>query len=143
MNNERLANRLLLEFEDQFQSDSEDDSNVNIENKLPVNVIRIRGFRSGSDIIWAPDERFLYYQNSFNKVSKETACTCYVKECDARIFIKEDKTAYKLLHTEHKDHGSMYEIFKHMKCFNQMKDRCLTAPASMSVRDIYNEVVIQ
>lgn len=110
---------------------------------LSVNVIRIRGFRSGSDIIWDPDERMLYYQNSLNKVSKDMAWTCYVKNCDGRIFIKQNGTAYKSNNTQHENHGHMYEIFMHMQYFNDMKDMCLTAPASVSVRDIYNEVILQ
>lgn len=145
--NQLLQNRLLAEFNDRFDSDNENESNATIilneSNEQPVHIVRIKGFRSGSNLVWVPDEQCIFYQNVENKKLKEISCTCYVKECDARIVIKEDQTAYKLRKMKHKYHGSMYDTYKHMECFNLMKDKCHSAPASISVREIYNETVLE
>lgn len=140
-NEENLVNRLLAEYNDRFESDSESDS-IDNSPKFPINIVHIRGFRKNSHIIW--DGKYLYYKNALNNINGIVACTCYEKNCNARIFIRKDETAYKLRTTEHSNtHGTMYDIFRHMHCFNLMKDRCLTAPASMSVREIYNEIILE
>lgn len=147
MNNKELQDQLLSEFNDRFDNDTVCDIDTTLitdeTSEERVNIERIKGFRTGSNLIWSTDEQYLYYKNVQKRTLNEIACTCYEKECDARIFIKEDGSAYKLRSTKHKHHGSMYDIHMHMHCFNKMKDRCHTAPASMSVREIYNESVLE
>lgn len=142
MSNELQA-RLLAEYNERFESDSEsDDLNSDHSLQVSLNIVFIRGFRNNSKIVY--DGEYLYYQNAFNKYHGVTACTCYEKECTARIFVRKDETAYKLRTMQHsKTHGNMHDIFKHMHCFNLMKDKCLTAPASIPVREIYNDVVLE
>lgn len=70
--------------------------------------------------------------------------TCYCKACDARLYLRNDETVVKedgMKHT--KPHGSMYTLYREMHCVNMMKNRCHTAPASTTVREIYDEAVVE
>lgn len=72
------------------------------------------------------------------------AYTCQCKECNARIFLKEDDTAFKLSGMEHNyPHGRMYNEYKRRWCMTNMRDRCKTAPATTTIREIYNEQVLE
>lgn len=129
-------NEKLTENEDESSDDSVLESQVHFEF--------IPGFRKGSRIVWAFEEQHLYYVNSFSKKTKLTACTCYETNCTARIFIREDGTAHKEKTHEHRNsHGTHYEIYKHMYCFNKMKDKAASAPASIQPYEIYKEVLLE
>lgn len=131
-----LMNESLAVDED----DSLDESFLEIE----IQYEYIPGFRKGSKIVWVLQEKNLYYVNSFSNKTKLTACTCYETSCTARIFIKEDGTAYKEKgHKHKKSHGSHYEIFKHMHCFNMMKNKAASSPASIQPYEIYKEVLLE
>lgn len=134
-----LQARLLAEFDEIIS----DDSDVSSIDEEPQYVQEIRGFRKNSKVIWDPLEQNLYYKNVWNEKANGTACTCYDEKCTKRIYINEDGLVISSLSSHNINHGSMYETYKHMYCFNLMKDRCLTAPACMSVREIYDEVVLE
>lgn len=152
MDREQLKSQLLAEFSDE-ESETDDEQikygeceeNIaeNILREKPMELQKIRGFRDNTYVFWSADTETLYYKNSSCK-DGFIACTCVVKQCTDRCYI-EEKTgkAFKHRSTHTVNHGSMYEIYKHMECFNKMKDRCMTAPASMSPRDIYNEIVLE
>lgn len=139
---ELLSEQILREI-DEYSSSDEDDLNndVNIVN-IEVLYEMIRGLREGSNLVWAMEEKHLYYKNSFSQKTRLTACKCYKKGCKARLYIREDDTAFRNGRIDHaKNHGSMYVDYKFMYCFNQMKDKAKTALASTTTFEIYVEVV--
>lgn len=86
----------------------------NTIGEIRVKYVIIPGFRKNSNIVWAMEEEFLYYRNAKSDNTKEIACKCYVAGCYARLYIREDKTAYRLLEHDSIKHGSMYTTYKHM-----------------------------
>lgn len=142
-----LSERLLAEINqnensEDFNSDDESDEVIDIQNdKIQVNYLYIPGLREGSQIVWTPEERNLYYVNSYSKKTGIIACTCYEKNCSARLFIKNDESAFRYRSKPHDVHCTHYEAFMLMHCFNKIKQKTRSAPASMFSSDIYDEVV--
>lgn len=140
-NNEQIVQDLLNEY-DLVDTESEhtDENNVNFLGVLFMAFVWIEGLRAGSKLVWIPEQEYLYYVNGPNK--KGTACTCVVKGCGARIFLCDDGTA-KVDPLMHKLHdSSVYPMYKERELFKWMKDRCVSAPASATIRNIYDEAVV-
>lgn len=134
-----LQDRLLGEY-----INHEDDSDDEGISQIPMLIEYITGFRSDSNIVWAIEEENLYYRGHWNATLQARVCTCYDENCLKKIYIREDGTAFELVGNKHdNDHGKMYRTYKHMYCFNLIKQRCLTAPASMSIKVIYDDVVLR
>lgn len=141
-----LSSRLLAEMNNDIESVSEDDEvlteDIDINLEIEVKFEYIEGLRKGSKLVWAFENRHLYYINAYSKKTKLTACTCYDPKCTARIYIRENNTGFQLIGSKHvKAHGSHYEIYKRMYCCNKMKRRATNAPASMTSHEIYKEVL--
>lgn len=101
------------------------------------------GKRSDSELMWAVEEEILYTSNA-KIIAKDQAeaFTCHCKPCKGRVYLKPNGIAYKV--TEHTvDHGSMYKQFVEFQCRNYMREECKTAGASKSIRDIYEEALLQ
>lgn len=99
--------------------------------------------REGSKLIWVASEECLYYTNAVNARLNAIACTCYEDDCRARILNKNDNTAVREFRSmPHISHGSMYNKYKKTCLFVFMKKRCLSAPASATTKDIYDEAVL-
>lgn len=147
MNNEDLGNLLLQEFDAHHFDDeieNENETSVSVTQLIFISFIWIEGMRSNSNLMWVPDEQNLYYRNYYNKKYDAWGYTCCCKECNARIFLKEDGTAFKLPSMEHNyPHESMYNEYYKRYCTKMMKDRCKTAPASTTIREIFDEAVIE
>lgn len=61
-----------------------------------------------------------------------------MKGCTARLFVRDDHTAYRDRERKHlQSHGNQYQDYKLMYCDNRMKQRDISAPASMTPYDIY------
>lgn len=159
MDNDDLIDQLLNEFND-HQLDEEqinsDENNIfldnEINNNLELNLNKhglialqfdwFEGLRTGSRLVWVPNEECIYYSNAKRK--NGTAYTCFHEECKARILIMDDGTAGKEIKSpEHYPHGSLYEVYKERCLFTWMKERCRTAPASVIIRNIYDEAVVE
>lgn len=144
-NNEEIAQKLLDEYNlaDNLPEDVTEhanNSNVNIFGIVFMAFIWIEGLREGSKLVWVPEQENLYYVNGQNK--NGTACTCIVKGCDARVFLNANGTAKADTASIHKSHeSSLYPLYKERHLFKWMKDRCRSAPASATLRDIYEEAV--
>lgn len=135
-----LSAQLLREMNENL-SDSEDDHSISV---IDVKYMIIPGLREGSNLIWAFEEEYLYYKNAFSESKNELSCKCYVAGCRARLKIRADGTAYRDPGIPHaRNHGSMYTNFKYMHCFNAMKEKAKTAPASMTTYDVYTEVLLE
>lgn len=151
MNDEDLGNLLLEEFDahhsgndDESRNESSSGTNARIAHIILIAVIWMEGLRSNSNVMWIPDEQNLYYRNCYNKKYEAWGYTCSWKKCNARVFAKEDGTVFKMSSTEHSySHGSMYNKYKESIMTKMMKERCKTAPASTTVREIFNEGVIE
>lgn len=78
-----------------------------------------------------------------NKKFNAIACTCFENDCNVRIVLINDDTASKVTNAETHTHGSLYHVYKERELFVWMKETCRTAPASATIRDIYNEAVVQ
>lgn len=146
MDNEQIIQNLLSEYNltgneaEDADVDSEDvDHNMNFLGIIFMTFIWIEGLRAGSKLIWIPDQECLYYVNGKSKHG--TACTCIVKGCDARIFLQQDGTAKSDLSVHKLHDSSLYPMYKERELFTWMKERCRTAPASATLRDIYEEAV--
>lgn len=140
MDNEQVLQNLLEEYNlNDDETEHTGNSSFNLLGIVFMTFIWIEGLRAGFKLIWIADQECLYYINGKNK--NGTACTCIVKGCDARIFLQDDGTA-KADTAIHKLHGaSLYSMYKERYLFKQMKDRCRSAPASATLRDIYEEAV--
>lgn len=85
---ESLSARLLREINDQIPQNEV----VQIEVFYEI----IPGMREGSSVIWAFEEENLYYRNNY--VSKKTgqmSCKCQFPNCNVRLYIKDDGTAFR------------------------------------------------
>lgn len=134
-----FSSLLLKEIENVITSEDEEE-----EHLIEVIYQLIPGFRINSELMWAFEERQLYYENSYSNKTKLKAYTCRVKGCTARVFVREDGTAFRDTERKHlKSHGTQYQDYKFMYCDNMMKERAKTAPASMTPYDIYMEVVVE
>lgn len=148
MDNEELTQKLLDEFSDyEIRNEQSSKSIGNENNNSDYETIEyefMEGKREGSKLIWVASEECLYYTNAVNVRLKAIACTCYAEECRARIFIKKDNTAIREFRSmPHTSHGSMYNKYKEMRLFVFMKERCASAPASATTKDIYDEAVLE
>lgn len=136
-----LSAQLLREMNDALtESEDENEDETIIIGKIEVKFTRIPGLRSGSSLIWAYEERNLYYRNSYSAVTRIEACKCYTPSCNARLYIREDGTAYRRLEHD-RAHGSMYNEFKEKYCFNRLKEKAESMPASVTPFEIYQQVV--
>lgn len=136
-----LSAQLLREINGE-SSRNEDD--LTIVGNIEVHYTMVPGLRKGSSLVWAFEEDHLYYKNSYSKVNALDSCKCYKKGCKARLYIREDGSAFRHGDIEHaKSHGSMYTEFKFMYCFNKMKEKADTALASTTTYQIYTEVVLE
>lgn len=135
--------QLLKEIENELiLSDGEEDDNNEQQHLIKVKYEMIAGFRINSELLWAYEEKQLYYKNS--NAEEITAYTCRVKGCYARVFVRKDKSAFRDSEREHSySHGTQYQQFKAMYCDNKMKEMAKTAPASMTPYDIYMQVVVE
>lgn len=142
---DKLSTRLLTEMNSAICSTNEtEEVDLNTFGEIEVFFEWIPGLRKGSKLLWAYEEEHLYYVNSYSQKMKITACTCIEPKCYARLYVRDDGTAYRLNQTIHlSSHGSFYEKYKHMYCFNKMKERAASAPASSTPFEIYSDVVLE
>lgn len=145
--NDELAQKLLGEYnliedkdDEQTEQTVQKNNTIGAAGIIFMAFIWIEGLRAGSKLVWIPQEENLYYVNGQNK--NGTACTCIVKECDARVFLndngmaKSDHTSFQKSHE-----SSLYPMYLERHLFKWMKDRCRSAPASATLLDIYEEAV--
>lgn len=150
MDEEELQTQLLSEFGDyeseSNESESEYVSKKSIVKKLGalvlVTFIWIQGIRSNSNLIYVPKEEQIYCCNGENKSYDAFRFRCYVKNCQSKIYVRNDGTAMREQCSNH-NHGSMYLKHKEMECINLMKRLCLSAPASTTIREIYDHAVLE
>lgn len=136
-----LSAQLLSELDEEI-SENEDEQIT--DGSIEVKYTIIPGLRKNSSLIWAFEEKYLYYKNSYSKVTELEACKCYKPKCAARLYIRKDGSAYRNSDIGHAiSHGFMYTDFKLMYCFNKMKKKAETALASTSSFQIYQEVVLE
>lgn len=142
---DKLSTRLLNQMNNELSSidDTEDGEEFNSIDFIEVRSEWIMGFRKNSILLWTLEEEYLYYKNAYNNTKKVTACTCIDQNCKARIFVREDGTAYRLSSSSHIPHGTFYEKYRHMYCFNRMKEMAISAPASSTPYEIFTEAVLE
>lgn len=147
MDNDELTQQLLREFnksdddENHINNNNDDETNSHVSDRTLV-FSWIEGLRAGSRLVWVPAENCIYYSNAVSKKHNNAiACTCFVDDCTERIYILENGTATKNMYSNGHCHGSLYNLYKERFLFSFMKDRCRNAPASATIRDIYNEAV--
>lgn len=122
--------------------DSDMDDSFEIDGVIPVQFEIICGFREGSQIVWALEEKHLFYRADWCKELNALRCRCYDENCSGRLYIRNDGTAFKSSTDIHDStHGSYHQTYRHMYCFNQLKDRVSKAPASQKLIDIYKDVI--
>lgn len=141
MNDDDLREKLLAEFDN--HSDDEEESDTAHIGLIPLEFLFIKGLRSTSKLIWIPEEECLFYSNVRSERYDAIAYTCYQKKCTARVYLREDGSAFKTHNSIHSNHGSMYHIFKEMQCINTMKEKCNSASASVTIREIFNDAVLE
>lgn len=137
-----FSTELLREMQDAFieANDEDKDDSLDFENGVQYTIII--GLKSNSKVMWAYNEKNIYYKNSYSNKTKETAYTCKEPNCRVRVFLREDGTAYRDFSEEH-EHSSHFEIFKQMYCENKLKEKARTAPASMTPNEIFKQVVVE
>lgn len=151
MDDEELASQLLNEFEKsdeiEYLPPNDDEKNDDAQKNCdPIGLLMliftwIEGLRKGSRLVWVPSEECLFYANAAADKVNEIACTCFVKGCRERIFIKDDGSGKRKKPPNH-NHGSLYNVYKERFLFTFMKERVRTAPASAENRDVFDEAVL-
>lgn len=132
-----FTTELLREMQNALSEDEVEENGV-----IEVNFILIPGLRQGSELMWVEEEEQLYYKNSVSDKTKVAAYTCRITGCLARVYVNPDGTAQRDADTKHIiSHGSQYYDFKFMHCDNKMKEKAISAPASMTPYAIYMEVI--
>lgn len=135
-----LSKQLLARINDEIASGSIAEEQP--IDEIEVQFVRIPGFRANSTLMWAHEEQHLYYFNSYSERTGLSAYTCYDSTCRARIYIRKDETAFRRSSIPHDAaHGLHYETYKHMYCYNKLREKAVSVPASMLNIDIYNEVI--
>lgn len=122
MDDEELTNELLNEFDtpaetedlpnEPSENENNDDVRINICNATGFFLLMftwIEGLRKGSRLIWVPNEECIFYSNAINQKDGAIACTCYIKGCKERIFIRNDGSAIRKTTPNH-NHGSLYTV---------------------------------
>lgn len=142
---DKLSAKLLNEINDSICATNEaEGADLQTIGEIEVIFEWISGLREGSKLLWAYEEEHLYYVNSYSKKSKTTACTCIEPKCNARVYVRDDGTAYRQSSTQHLlSHGSFYQKYKVSYCFNKMKERASSAPASTTPFEIYSDAVLE
>lgn len=161
MDNDELTRQLLNEFNEHELSEEQinnDENHVFLDNEINNNLRHIlnerglievefiwfEGLRTGSRLVWVPKEECVYYYNTTSRKFDALAFTCFDERCKARILIMNDGTAGKEISSpDHYPHGSLYALYKERCLYTWMKERCRTAPASVIIRNIYDEAVIE
>lgn len=145
MNNDDLDKELLAEFNDYDDNgETADDSPIDMTGFVFVSIVWFEGRRVNSKIAWSPDERVYYYKNGYQKIYNADAYTCANKDCLARIFVSlSDGTCFKDHTFEQHKNCDMYDRYKETELFKTMKERCITAPSTATIRNIYEEAVIK
>lgn len=134
-----LSAQLLREMNEQLSSDENEPISI---GEIDFEYTLIPGLRKGSNLVWVPEEKCLYYKNAYSKITSIESCKCYKPKCSARLYIRKNGTAYRHSSVQHsKGHGSMYKEFITMHCFNKMKKAAEIAPASETSFQIYTEVI--
>lgn len=138
-----LSAQLMREMEGNLSgSESEDEVNGRLPTGINVKFEDIRGLRENSKLVWAFEEKNLYYRNAISAKTQIEACKCYKAGCKSRLYIRPNGTAFRHVDVNHsRIHGSMYLEYKMMHCFNIMKDKARSAPASTTNFEIYQEVI--
>lgn len=141
---DRLSTRLLNQMNNSLHAtDEEDECDIQID-MIDLEWQMIKGLKKNSNLLWTPEEQYLYYANSYSQKTKITAYTCIIPQCRARVYVREDGTAYRLRSVPHLlSHGLMYTDYLHAHCANRMKERAATAPASTTSYEIFSEVVLE
>lgn len=148
MDEEELQKQLLSEFQD-YSCENEDEGkkeNLEIGKAIGafilISFIWIKGIRSNSNLIYVPNEQQIYAANGENKTYDAIRFRCYVENCQCKVYLRKDGTAVCEANLTHR-HESMYAKYREMECINAMKNICLTAPASTTVREIYDQAVLE
>lgn len=140
---ERIITQLNKKKAENTEYENSDDDDAHKKSQhLPGEHIEFKfipGFRKNSTIVWAHEKQYLYYFNSQSIKTGIKACTCYDANCNARLYILDESTAY-CSPTPH-NHGTNYETYMQMYCYNSMKQKTLSAPASAANLEIYKEAI--
>lgn len=140
---EKLQAELLAEYSNYEYSDDrekEKTSDIRTSALILISLIWIQGFRANSNLMYIPQEQQIYCANGFIKSDGALRFRCYCEGCDAKVYLQQNGSATQPPNQTH-NHGSQYRVFKEMECINEMKKMCLSAPASMTTREIYDESV--
>lgn len=142
---DKSSTRLLNEINNSICATNEaEEADLQPIGEIEILYEWVAGLREDAKLLWAYEEEHLYYVNSYSRNTKITACTCIVSSCRARVYVKEDGAAYRKSSVEHlSTHGSFYERYKRMYCFNKMKERAINAPASTTPFEIYSDAVLE
>lgn len=132
-----LQNQLLAEYS-QYKKKRH-------ENKFGalifITFIWIQGIRSNSNLMYVPHEQQMYCSNGENKSYDALRFRCYVSNCQAKVYLRKNGKAVGEPNAKH-THGSMIDKYQEMECLNTMKTLCLSAPASTTTREIYDEAIL-
>lgn len=83
------------ELHREMESALEEEEEINTNTILNLQYEIVEGLRTGSLLLWATHEQQLYYRNSFSTKTQQTAYTCRFPNCRARVFVRNDGTAFR------------------------------------------------
>lgn len=148
MDNIELAQQLLAEYHHATNEELVEEvvynNNLNERGLIEFEILWYEGLRTGSNLMWVQQEECIYYINGKSIKFNALAYTCIDERCTARILLLRDGTAAKEIDSpKHLPHGILYALYKERCLYTWMKHRSRTAPASVVIRNIYEEAVLE
>lgn len=117
-------------------SDSQASSNSNESKIIKLDYCITSGERKNSSLIWTPADKQLYRKNTKSKIG--VAYICYEKNCNVRVYIKDDE-CFKYGNSENHLHGSNEDLYIRFVALNEIKKQAILQK-DKSLRDLYTSV---
>lgn len=95
----------------------------------------VPGYRKNSKLLYVKEEKQLYYFNV--KVKDSYSYTCYLKNCNRRVHIRDGKCfAVSKLH----NHSNQAGLYTDLRALNEMKRMAGNIDNRLKVREIFDTV---
>lgn len=109
-------------------------------NPLQIEYEIVPGKRQNSKLLWSSTERQFYKFNT--KLSTGNSYLCY-HGCNCRVLLKNDGTCVKTDTRKNHNHPTNEELYEQLSIANEMKTKCKEDATSKSVKEIYDEVLME
>lgn len=110
-------------------------------SSLQIEYEIVPGKRQNSKLLWSSTELQFYKFNT--KLSTGNSYLCYINGCNCRVLLKNDGTCFKTDSSKVHNHPTNEELYEQLSIANEMKTKCKEDASSKSVKEIYDEVLME